>query len=556
MSKSDQFINTPVSNIPSNSFDLSHNLMTTVDAGYFIPVMCQEAIPGDRFKYNNTALVRLQPMLSPAYTKLKVTTITGFIPMRLIWENSGKFFANPVPDDNTPVPPHFTNVRVDVGDLGDYLGLPTRYVYDEDSGGTFRQYGGEPLRTSEPSILADNPNNPLDWVSALPFAAYQRFFNDWLRDENLYNGGDDVKNELSDGINPFNQFNILRKRAWRHDYFTSALPFAQKGDPVEIPIGSFTNVPVEYSNSQQAAALWRTATGSNMPPATPTVNFAGSNNPVASNYGSMEAGGQPGAYDPNGTLIARTDQLTQATAVTINTLRWAEKLQVFLEKNARGGTRYTEIVRQHFGVRSSDARLQRAEFLGFSVNPITVSEVLQTTPGQETALGDMAGHGISYGGSKFVNYFAEEHGFFMTFINIRPDTTYFQGLSRMWWRKDPLAYAWPTFAQLGEQEVKNKELYYGTDPELNEATFGYLPRYAEYRYAEDRLSGEFRTSYAYWHMARIFKNTPALNEDFISCTPTKRIFAVTLSGSMPYMININHNLSVRRALPKYSIPAL
>lgn len=539
-----QFTSTPVLNIPSNTFDLSYDVQLTCDAGFVVPVDCQETLPGQSYRYSNNTFVRLAPMIAPIMHKLDVTTVTGFVPWRLIWENSQKFFVSPVPDENTPVPPHFSNQVIAVGDLGDYLGLPTQKVYDETTGGTFDQYD----------------NFGIDWFSAGPFAAYQKFFNDWFRDENLYNNGEEVPFMLGDGVNDYYQFKDMRRRAWRHDYFTSSLPFAQKGDPVEIPIANFSNVPVSVvAPDPNRRGAFQTASGSNIS-GNFDVTVNGTGGPVAQTV----VNGAAAVYDPNGTLMAQTSQLSNAAAVTVNTLRWAEKLQVFLEKNARGGTRYTEIVRQHFGVRSSDARLQRAEFLGFSVNPVVISEVLQTSPStvDNTPLAEMAGHGISYGGSKTVNYFAEEHGFFMTFMIIRPRSSYMQGLSRMWWRKDPLQYAWPTFAQLGEQEIKNKEIYYfsQSDP-YNEGTFGYLPRYAEYRYLSDRCCGEMRTSYAHWHMNRIFRATsvpelPALNEDFISCSPTKRVFAVNTAGSHPYIINIKHNIKSRIPLPKFGIPAL
>jgi len=544
--------------MPSNNFDLGHEVKLTCDHGYIIPVSCVEALPGDRFNYSNKTFVRLTPMVSPAMTKMDVTTITGFVPWRLVWENSQKFFAEPVPTDETPVMPHFENQKIDIGSLGDYLGLPTWQVYDEATGGLRDQYIAFPPNRAAAPVP---PGIGIDYFSAGPYAAYQKFFNDWFRDENLYNNGEEIDWKLTDGVNDFSKFDVLRKRAWRHDYFTSALPFAQKGDAVEIPLANFSDVSIRMGAPLGPGGQWWSADGA---PITGNDIVTTTNGTSTVPAQSNDAGGnkQRIAYDPNGSLIADTSQLSQDAAVTINTLRWAEKLQVFLEKNARGGTRYTEIVRQHFGVRSSDARLQRAEFLGFSVNPVTISEVLQTSPTTDdnTPLGEMAGHGISYGGARNVNYFAEEHGFFITFLSIRPKTAYSQGIERMWSRKTPLDFAWPTFAQLGEQEIKNREIYYTRETQQvdpsNDETFGYIPRYAEYRYQNDRVAGEMRTTYAHWHQGRIFPNRPQLNEDFISCTPSKRIFAINAPGSHPYILNINHSLNVRRVLPKFGIPAL
>lgn len=512
-----QFTQVPIAGIPTNSFDLSHHVNLTCDGGFIVPVKCVEALPKDTFSYNNKTFVRLTPMVSPALAKMDVTMITGFIPMRLIWPNSEKFFSNPVPDENTPVAPYFDGLQLLPGSLGDYLGVPTRY-FKNDDGATVTQYSA------------------LNGISALPFAAYQKFYNDWFRDENLVNGGQETFTPLTDGVNTFANYSTLRKRAWRHDYFTSNLPFAQKGDAVEIPLGTFAPVTGQpFVKSEGGAPIGATSFKSRLVDGRFEDQLS---NPVQ--------------------FTGQVADLSQATAVTINTLRWATKLQEFLEKNARGGTRYTEIVRQHFGQRSSDARLQRAEFLGFSVNPVIISEVLQTSPSLEstTPLGEMAGHGISYGGSKRVTYHAEEHGFFITMLSIRPKSSYMQGLPRMWSRKSPLDYAWPTFAQLGEQETKNQEVYITSDQTHNNGTFGYLPRYAEYRYESDRVAGEMRTSYTHWHMTRIFPNAPALNQAFIECTPTKRIFAVNAAGVHSYILSVQHDLTVRRALPKFGIPAL
>lgn len=514
--------------IPTNTFDLSHHVNLTCDGGFIVPVKCVEALPNDTFTYNNKTLVRLTPMVSPAMAKMDVTMITGFVPIRLIWPNSEKFFANPVPDENTPVAPYFDGLDVGIGSLGDYLGMPTR-SFKTDAGVTQNQY------------------TTLNGVSALPHAAYQKFYNDWFRDENLVNNGEPTFTPLTDGQNVFSRYSQLRRRAWRHDYFTSNLPFAQKGDAVEIPLGSFA--PITLNAQPGTQPKWQGF--QNVPMSSTNLQ---ANWPGGTDSAPLITGPGGGWIDPNGSLRA---DLSSATAVTINTLRWAEKLQVFLEKNARGGTRYTEIVRQHFGQISSDARLQRAEFLGFSVNPIVISEVLQTSPSDPstTPLGEMAGHGISYGGSKYVKYHAEEHGFFITMMSIRPKSAYMQGLSRMFSRKSPLDYAWPTFAQLGEQETKRKEIFYSGLPQ-DEQTFGYLPRYAEYRYEGDRVAGEMRTSYTHWHMTRIFNGAPFLNESFINCQPTKRIFAVNSAGVHSYIISVSHDLKVRRALPKFGIPSL
>lgn len=213
----------------------------------------------------------------------------------------------------------------------------------------------------------------------------------------------------------------------------------------------------------------------------------------------------------------------------------------------------------HFGVKSSDARLQRSEFIGASSQPIVISEVLQTSEsGEETTpLGEMAGHGISVGRGKYTKYYAEEHGFFITLLNIRPKTAYSQGVPKKFSRFSPLDYAWPSFAQLGEQEILDREVYYRSDePERNNDVFGYTPRYSEYKYANDRIAGEFRTSLMHWHLGRTFSAPPSLNESFIQSNMSNRIFAVQNAGTHQFYLNIKNNLSVRRKLPKYGIPSL
>lgn len=504
----------------SSTFDLSHQKKLSGKMGELIPIFCAETVPGDEFKINTAQLLRMAPMLAPIFHQITVYQHYFFVPNRLLWDSWEGFITGGEDGTNSSVWPNveFTSSSAIVGNLSDYMGIPDDFAYTAK-------------------------------VSALPFAAYGTIYNEYYRDENLvakkdFKCVDGTQGTTSD-LTLLSR-GVCLKRAWQHDYFTSALPWTQKGPEATIPLG--TTAPITFTPSTSDSLH----------------NF--NNNFVVGNYYDLEAqanttelgklradlgGGVRANLALDNSANLETD-LSAATAATINDLRSAFRLQEWLEKNARGGSRYIESILSHFGVRSSDARLQRPEFLGGGSVPIQVSEVLQTAPatGSSSPLAEMAGHGIAVGSNANIEYRCEEHGFIMGIMSIMPKTAYQQGLNKMWNREDRFDYFWPEFAHLGEQEIALKELY--TNTTTPDAVFGYTPRYAEYKYMNDTVHGELKTNLDFWHLGRKFATVPSLNQTFIECDPSDRIFAV--QGQEHIYAIINHKVLAKRPMPYFGTP--
>jgi hypothetical protein len=483
-----------------NVFDLSHDVKMSMKMGHLTPVLVTECVPGDSFQIGCDSLIRFAPMVAPVMHRMDVSVHYFFVPNRLTWENWEKFIV----DANTPYPLPFITASGDrpaaTRKFMDYMGVPV----------------------APPGSTDTN-------VNALPFAAYQAIYNEYYRDENLI---PEVDYNLTDGDNNANYADLLtiRNRAWEHDYFTASLPFAQKGTAVDIPLGS-----VELDVTGTSHQLWKDDV-------TRTVSASGA---VTSITGQNYVGAAPGVFDPNGSLLVEP--------TTINDLRRAFRLQEWLEKNARGGTRYIENILMHFGVRSSDKRLQRPEYITGLKTPVIISEILNTSATAEEPQGNMAGHGVAVSTGKYGNYFCEEHGYIIGIMSVMPQPAYQQGIPKTYLKQDPLDFFWPSFAHIGEQPVQNNELFAYTATGAD--TFGYVPRYAEYKYQPSRVAGEFRTILDYWHLGRIFATQPSLNQTFIECTPeqVERIFAVQ-DGEDNLYCQIMHKIKAVRPMPKFGTP--
>lgn len=487
----------------SSNFDLSHDVKMSFNFGELVPTMCLECIPGDRFTIGCDSLLRFAPLVSPVMHRADVTMHYFFIPNRLIWPNWDKFITN---DASTPAMPRLTINAATYTPLMDYLGLPTPF----------------PLPA------------PSESVSALPFAAYQMVYNEFYRDQNLQT---EVPFALIDGNNDANvaELSQLRLRAWEHDYFTAALPWAQKGGNVEIPLGGFGDVPV-YRNTPTIVA-GTTITAATGPTPLDLQHFQSDNVAI-----------------PADDLYAELSSATMDNT-SIQDLRRAFRLQEWLEKAARGGSRYVENILSFFGVKSPDSRLNRPEYITGTKSPVVISEVLNTTGTIERPQGDMAGHGVSVTQGKYGSYFCQEHGYIIGIMSCMPKPAYQQGIPKHFLKGDMFDYYWPQFANIGEQAILNRELY-AYDP-LGGDTFGYIPRYAEYKYIPNRVSGEFRTSLDFWHMGRIFGSPPNLNASFIQMDEAEvsRIFAVTDPDVDKLWCHILHKIRARRPMPKYGTPS-
>lgn len=553
-----------------HAFDLSHDVKMSCDLYKLVPILCEEVVPGDTWKVNTEILMRFAPLTSPVMHRLNVFTHFFFVPKRLVWDGwkdyitGGEYRPGKKEPNKAPAYPRLIvdGKLVDMGflnkgSLADYLGFP---VGDSTLPAT-NVYNCSINNSSKPTV------SPVT-LDALPFRAYNLIWNEYYRDQNLQDPID-INQEVSGVQDGLRQLGNLLFRAWEKDYFTSALPWPQAGEDVLLPIhGDATTETIIPKNTIVADTVRtpvqnRQDGNANVFMAAPSTPDAFGLQQGKTSIAYTKADGtrdtaKVGLSNSTDVKLSGTVDLSNVSAATINEFRRAVRAQEFLEKSARGGSRYIEQLLSFFGVKSSDARLQRPEYLGGGKSPVVISDVAQTsqTTQDGSPQGNLSGQAASLQRSHSFKRYFEEHGYIIGIMSILPRTAYQQGMPRKYMKTSREDEYWPTFANLGEQEIKNSEIYFDASDGENDGTFGYTPRYAEYKYLPSRVCGDFRDTLSYWHMGRIFKHRPNLNGDFITSSGDGRIFADMNDDYQKLWVNIYHNITAVRPMPVYGTPML
>lgn len=594
------FNSVPISKPKRNLFNLTYSNRFSCKLGQLVPILCKPVVPGDTFKVNTEIFIRTAPLVSPMFQEMKVYTHYFYVPNRLIMKDWEQFIS-----------PHATLEEPSPTEKQ----LPSINLFPTDDGTILEQLPSRLFKTGELlDFLGYVPTSDDKEVSLLPINAYNLIYQQYYRDQNLGNAStiddpvllnearhypvnyEDEDNKYYDITGEdLDCYFKLRQKAWKKDYFTSALPFTQRGADVRIPlygngdistkddldwhlsgssdigfpssVGDHRNYLLKFTdngpyNNVQALAY---VSGQPIPEGT------GSSATITNNLKITKSTGGHSIEEPTITNIAKhlTLDLEQVNAATINEFRRALALQKYFETSARVGGRYKEFVLGHFGVNVPDGRLQRAEYLGGGVQNLNIGEVVQTSStissgGTTSPLGEMAGRGIAYGNQNKFKHTFVEHGYIIGIMSIQPDPAYYQGIPKDLQKLDRLDFYTPEFAQIGEQPIKVSELYVNglTERELDE-TFGYTPRYAEYKFSFNEIHGEFKNSLDTWHMARRFDAKPTLSKEFIEINEyadgLNRVFAVPGQESAPvehFYCFIKNNIKALRPMPVYGVPSL
>lgn len=490
--------------IPGRSaFDLSYEKKLTCDMGQLIPIMCDEMVPGDVFHLGNEIVLRFQPLVAPIMHEVNAYVHYFFVPYRLLWNLWEQFITGGAQGTDASVLPRWTPSNTAIGSLWDYLGFPVGIV----------PTGALPM--------------------AFPKYAYNFIYNTFYRDETLVTELDITVNET------------ILNRAWEKDYFTSALPWQQRGTAPALPISGTTSAVFA---ADVALGNWATLGSSSG-----TIGYG--TGPVGVTGAAISALSTGKALKTG--LDSNTVNLSSATTFNVSDIRLAFQIQRWMERNARAGARYTEFLRAHYGVSPRDDRLQRPEYVGGTKAPVIISEVLKTandTGG--TPLATMAGHGLTASRNYVAKYHAQEFGLMMGIMSIMPRSAYSQGIDRQWLRTTKYDFYSPEFANLSEQAIQRAELYATAVQAENQTVFGYQGRYDEMRCKRNMFVSQMRVGQAFdfWHLGRSFGSAPALNQTFIECVPAKRIFAVTTNPGL--VVNVLNGIKAIRPMPATSEPGL